>query len=108
MAQKFVFEDGSWMLLRLSGTEPAASSVRRSRERRCIRKVDARSITMGTAKLKKMDAGEKIQSFLQHYGRALIGLLVLFSCARHFRRARFSGHAPHAAEIKKVITDLDQ
>jgi cell division protein FtsB len=32
---------------------------------------------MGAAKLKPMDPGEKLQSLLKHYGRALLGLLLL-------------------------------
>ncbi len=64
---------------------------------------------MGTRKLKKMDAGEKVQSFLQHYGRALIGLLVLVLVVHDIFGAHgFLAMRRTQREIKKVTADLDQ
>jgi len=64
---------------------------------------------MGTAKLKKMDVGEKAQLFLQHYGRALLGLLVLVLVVHDiFGTHGFLAMRRTQREIKKVNTDLDQ
>jgi len=77
---------------------------------RCFREADARSITMGTAKLKKKDANEKIQPFLRHYGPALLGLLMLVPRrARYLRTHGYLAIAPPTQqEIKKVNAGLDQ
>ena len=64
---------------------------------------------MGTAKLKKPDFGEKAQQFLQHYGRALLGLLVLVLVVHDiFGTHGFLAMRRTQREIKKVNTDLDQ
>jgi cell division protein FtsB len=64
---------------------------------------------MGTAKLKKMSASEKAQSFLRQYGRALLALLVLILVVHDV----FGAHGYLAMrrtqqEIKKVTDGLDQ
>ena len=64
---------------------------------------------MGTAKLNKKAANEKIQPFLRLYGPALIGLLVLVLVVHDI----FGAHGYLAMrrtqqEIKKVTKDLDQ
>jgi len=56
---------------------------------------------MGTAKLKKKDANEKIQPFLRHYGPALLGLLMLVLVVHDIFGSTLSGHAPHAAGNQK-------
>jgi len=67
----------------------AASPVRRSRKRRRFREVDARSITMGTAKLNKMRANEKKPDAPRHYGPAAPRPASADPRgARHFRHAR--------------------
>jgi cell division protein FtsB len=64
---------------------------------------------MGTAKLNKKAAREKIQPLLRLYGPALIGLLVLVLVVHDI----FGAHGYLAMrrtqqEIKKVTKDLDQ
>jgi len=64
---------------------------------------------MGSEKLKKSVATEKIQPVLRHYGPALIGLLVLVLVVHDI----FGAHGYLAMrrtqqEIKKVSKDLDQ
>src|ERR1700674_2440728 len=64
---------------------------------------------MGTAKLNKMGANERIQPLLRHYGRALLGLLVLVLVVHDI----FGPHGYLAMrrtqqEINKVTADLDQ
>jgi cell division protein FtsB len=64
---------------------------------------------MGSAKLKKSVAIEKISPVLRHYGPALIGLLVLVLVVHDI----FGAHGYLAMrrtqqEIKKVTKDLDQ
>jgi len=64
---------------------------------------------MGTAKLKKVDIGERAQQFLQHYWRALLGLLVLVLLVHDiFGTHGFLAMRRTRQEIKKVTTDLDQ
>ena len=64
---------------------------------------------MGTAKLKKVNASEKIQPLLRQYGRALLGLLVVVLVVHDI----FGAHGYLAMrrtqeEIRKVNADLDQ
>ena len=64
---------------------------------------------MGTARLKKTNANETIQPLLRHYGRALLGLLVVVLVVHDI----FGAHGYLAMrrtqqEIKKVNADLDQ
>ena len=64
---------------------------------------------MGTAKLKKVNANEKIQPLLRQYGRALLGLLVVVLVVHDI----FGAHGYLAMrrtqeEIRKVNADLDQ
>jgi cell division protein FtsB len=64
---------------------------------------------MGTAKLKKTGANEKIQPLLRHYGPALLGLLVLVLVVHDI----FGAHGYLALrrtqqEIKKVNAGLEQ
>src|SRR6266446_3481411 len=64
---------------------------------------------MGTAKLKKKDANEKIQPFLRHYGPALLGLLVLVLVVHDiFGTHGFLAMRRTQQEIKKVTAGLDQ
>ncbi len=64
---------------------------------------------MGTAKLKKKDANEKIQPFLRHYGPALLGLLMLVLVVHDiFGTHGFLAMRRTQQEIKKVNADLDQ
>src|SRR5260370_33990624 len=64
---------------------------------------------MGAAKLKKKDAAEKIQPFLRHYGRALLGLLVLVLVVHDiFGTHGYLAMRRTQQEIKKVNADLDQ
>src|SRR5882757_8808331 len=79
-----------------------------ARNRR-FREVDARSFTMGTAKLNKLRTNEKNQTLLRHYGPALLGLLVLILVVHDI----FGTHGYLALrrtqqEIKKVNAGLDQ
>ena len=64
---------------------------------------------MGAAKLKEMDAKEKFESLLRHYGPVLLGLLVLVLVVHDI----FGTHGYLAMrrtqnEINKVETGLDQ
>ncbi|HET8924946.1 MAG TPA: septum formation initiator family protein [Candidatus Acidoferrum sp.] len=64
---------------------------------------------MGAAKLKQMDAAEKIQALLKQHGRALLGLLILLLMVHDI----FGTHGYLAMrrtqnEIKKVNADLQQ
>ena len=64
---------------------------------------------MGTAKLKKVNANEKIPPLLRQYGRALLGLLVVVLVVHDI----FGAHGYLAMrrtqeEIRKVNADLDQ
>ena len=87
----------------------AASPVRRSRKRRRFRKIDARRITMGSAKLKKTNTAEKFPPFLRQHGRALLALLVLVLLVHDiFGTHGFLAMRRKQLEIKKVTTDLDQ
>ncbi len=64
---------------------------------------------MGAAKLKKKPVGENIHAFLQHYGRALLGLLVLVLLVHDiFGTHGFLAMRRTQQEIKKVTTGLDQ
>jgi len=82
---KFVLDDGSWMCCcGLSGTEPLLRLYVKPKGRR-IREVDARSITMGAAKLNKMGANEKNQTLLAITGPRSSGLLARSSWCTHFR-----------------------
>ncbi len=64
---------------------------------------------MGSAKLKKRAATEKVEPFLHHYGRVLLGLLVLVLVVHDI----FGAHGYLAMrrtqeQIKKVTADLEQ
>jgi cell division protein FtsB len=64
---------------------------------------------MGTSKLKKTSATEKVQPFLRQYGRALLALFVLILVVHDV----FGAHGYLAMrrtqqEIKKVNADLDR
>ena len=64
---------------------------------------------MGTAKLKKMNPGEKVQPFLRQYGRVLLGLLVLVLVVHDIFGAHgFLVMRRTQQEIKKVNAELDQ
>ena len=64
---------------------------------------------MGTAKLNKLKASEKVQSFLHHYGRALLGLLVLVLLVHDiFGTHGYLAMRRTQQEIKKVNAGLDQ
>ena len=64
---------------------------------------------MGTAKLKKKDANEKIQPLLRHYGPVLLGLLVLVLVVHDiFGTHGYLAMRRTQQEIKKVTGDLDQ
>jgi cell division protein FtsL len=64
---------------------------------------------MGTAKLKKIAAGEKIEPFLRQHGRALLGLLILILVVHDIFGAHgFQAMRRTQLEIKKVNADLDQ
>jgi cell division protein FtsB len=64
---------------------------------------------MGTAKLKKSSATEKIQPVLRQYGPALLGLLVLVLVVHDiFGTHGYLAMRRTQQEIKKVTKDLDQ
>ena len=64
---------------------------------------------MGSAKLNEMDAREKFDSFLKHYGPVLLGLLVLVLVVHDvFGTHGFLAMRRTQSEIRKVQTDLDQ
>jgi cell division protein FtsL len=64
---------------------------------------------MGTAKLNKMAADEKIPPLLRHYGPALLGLLVLVLVVHDiFGTHGYLVMRRTQQEIKKVTRDLDQ
>jgi cell division protein FtsB len=64
---------------------------------------------MGSAKLNKMDADEKMQSLLRQYGRALLGLLVLVLVIHDiFGTHGYLAMRRTQQEIKKVNANLDQ
>jgi len=64
---------------------------------------------MGAAKLKKMDASEKILLFFQQHSRVLLGLLVLVLVVHDiFGTHGFLAMRRTQQEIKRVQTNLDQ
>lgn len=64
---------------------------------------------MGTAKLKKLAAKEKIHPLLRHYGPALLGLLVLVLVVHDiFGTHGYLAMRRTQQEIQKVTKDLDQ
>lgn len=64
---------------------------------------------MGTAKLRKNDATEKIQPLLRQYGRALLGLLLLVLAVHDvFGTHGYLAMRRTQEEIKKVNAGLDQ
>ena len=64
---------------------------------------------MGTAKLKKKDANEKIHPFLRHYGPALLGLLTLVLVVHDiFGTHGYLAMRRTQQEIKKVNAEIDQ
>ena len=64
---------------------------------------------MGAAKLKPMNAQEKIRPILKQYGRALLGLLVLVLVVHDiFGTHGFLAMQRTRSEIKKVQAVLDQ
>lgn len=61
------------------------------------------------SKLKKKDAGEKAQSLLRQYGRALLGLLVVLLFVHDiFGTHGFLAMRRTQEEIKKVNAELEQ
>lgn len=64
---------------------------------------------MGTAKLNKMSANEKIQPVLRHYGPLLFGLLVMVLVVHDiFGTHGYLAMRRTQQEIKKVTRDLDR
>ena len=64
---------------------------------------------MGSAKLKKTIANEKVPPFLRQHGRALLALLVLVLLVHDiFGTHGFLAMRRKQQEIKKVTTDLNQ
>jgi cell division protein FtsB len=64
---------------------------------------------MGTARLKKLTANEKIQPVLRHYGPVLLGLLVLVLVVHDiFGTHGYLAMRRTQQEIKRVTKDLDQ
>ena len=64
---------------------------------------------MGSAKLKKMTAPEKIEPFLRQYGRALLALLVLILVVHDiFGTHGYLAMRRTQQEIKKVNADIDR
>ena len=64
---------------------------------------------MGAAKLKEMDATEKFESLLKHYGPVLLGLLVLVLVVHDvFGTHGYLAMRRTQNEIKKVEAGLDQ
>ena len=64
---------------------------------------------MGSAKLKKMTAAEKIEPFLRQYGRALLALLVLILVVHDiFGTHGYLAMRRTQQEIKKVSADIDR
>jgi cell division protein FtsL len=64
---------------------------------------------MGSAKLTKTNAAEKVPPFLRQHGRALLALLVLVLLVHDiFGTHGFLAMRHKQQEIKKVTTDLDQ
>jgi len=108
MAQNSYSKMVSWMLLRLSGTEPLLRLYVEAGKRRCFAKL-TREASQWYCKLKKKDANEKIQPFLRHYGPALLGLLMLVLVVHDiFGRTVNLAMRRTQQEIKKVNAGLDQ
>lgn len=64
---------------------------------------------MGSTKLKKMDAGEKVAALLKHNGRVLLGVLVLVLVVHDvFGTHGYLAMRRTENEIKKVQADLEQ
>jgi cell division protein FtsB len=64
---------------------------------------------MGTSKLKKTSATEKVQPFLRQYGGALLALLVLILVVHDiFGTHGYLAMRRTQQEIKKVNADLDR
>jgi cell division protein FtsL len=64
---------------------------------------------MDSAKLRKMEAGEKIRSLLQIYGRGLLGLFVMVLLVHNIFGAHgFMALRRTQKEIEKVQKDIDR
>lgn len=64
---------------------------------------------MGSAKLKKTDAGEGLAAFLRHYGATLLGLLLLALVVHDiFGTHGYLAMRRTQQEIKRVKTDIEQ
>ncbi len=64
---------------------------------------------MGTAKLNKRSANEKIQPLLRHYGPALLGLLVLVLVVHDiFGTHGYLAMRRTQQEIERVTADMEQ
>ncbi len=64
---------------------------------------------MGTAKLNKRSASEKIQPLLRHYGPALLGLLVLVLVVHDiFGTHGYLAMRRTQQEIERVTADMEQ
>jgi cell division protein FtsL len=64
---------------------------------------------MDSASLKKMEAGEKIQSLLQQHGRGLLGLFVVLLLIHNIFGAHgFVALRRTQKEIEKVQKDIDR
>ena len=93
----------------LVGHGATTAAVCGSGKRHGFSEVDERSDEMGSAKLKKTDAGEGIAAFLRQYGVTLLGFLLLALVVHDI----FGPHGYLAMrrtqqEIKKVKADIEQ
>lgn len=93
----------------LIGHGASAAALRGGGKRLGFRKVDERSDKMGSAKLRKTDAGEGMAAFLRLYGATLLGLLLLALVVHDiFGTHGYLAMRRTQQEIKKANADIER
>ena len=113
---KLVFDDGSWILLRLSGTEPLLRVLRGSRDasgvsENCRRRARMDLLTEPQARGTVTMRRDRTAATFWRRIRAHDSWSARF-CAhhsRHLRHARIPGHAPHASRTSnRYSAEIDR